>query len=133
MYDVDPRTGLWSHRESAVRETVSLSAFTWAGDGFVWSPGAAELPESVLDEQLDSGRELLLAAVCRNPDPLPVPELPDEYHQARWFPLPHEVASYLRARHSENPNAQSHFSRSRFEASASEPNSAGPGVGCAQG
>ena len=59
--------------------------------------------ESALEGHLEEAREILLAATRSVPEALPEPELPEAFEQNRWFPMPHEVARWLRARNGGEP------------------------------
>ncbi len=97
-YRFDPTTGLWSHASADPPRTASLSALTFDGERFSWKSERHTLPETALDDQLEAGRALLCGAVASTPDVLPPAELPPGYEEMRWFPLPHEIAAYLRRR-----------------------------------
>ena len=90
-YDFDPRSGLWRHRGDESTPRVSLELFDRVVAGE--DPGSyPTLGESVLDEQLDEGRKLLFDAMARPLPDVTAPDLPVEFEELRWFPLPHEVA-----------------------------------------
>lgn len=98
QYEFEPRPGLWRHRNGKTRTPGSLRALTVGAEGASWQSRRHRLPDSVLDEHLAEGRRVLLEATCSAPAPLAFPDLPEEYEAMRWFPLPHEVAGWLRKR-----------------------------------
>jgi hypothetical protein len=114
LYEMDPRSGLWTHRASDTFMPVSLSSFSCDGQRFSWKTPSERVPESALVEQLETGRALLSAACQARPAALRAPELPQAFEDSRWFPLPHEVVSYLLSRQTSAGPAREHFSRAAF-------------------
>ena len=97
-YRLDVRSGLWSHRDQVEHETLSLSAMRFEKGRMRWKNHRHTLLESSLDALLVEGRALLEAATTRAPVIAPVPPLPEHIEEMRWFPLPHEIAGYLRVK-----------------------------------
>gem|GEM_PF-69800 len=97
-YDFDLREGLWSHRSGMPYEPISLSALAFDGKSMAYKSDHQHLPEEVLSRQLEEGRRVLEEAVASAPDAIEALEVTEEYETLRWFPLPHEVAAYLRRR-----------------------------------
>ncbi len=91
-YLLDPRSGLWRHRDHDPVPGVSLDQFGRVVDGDRL-PGYDSLDDQALERQLDVGRQLLHEAMSRPMPDLEPPELPREYEELRWFPLPHEIAA----------------------------------------
>jgi hypothetical protein len=55
-------------------------------------------PESVLASYLEEARRIVRESVRQwQGKSLQEPELPDEYHRLRWYPLPSEVLAKLQA------------------------------------
>jgi selenocysteine lyase/cysteine desulfurase/CRP-like cAMP-binding protein len=100
-YDFDPRGGLWTHRACPEPQIQSLTALQFDGTRMRWSSSRHTLLETALDHQLEEGRRVLERAVAAVPEALQAPELPAFYEENRWFPLPHEVAAWLRATNGE--------------------------------
>jgi hypothetical protein len=91
-YDFDPRTGLWRHRDDQSTPRVSIDLFDRVVAGE--NPGRFSMAdEASLDDQLETGRKLLHEAMSRELPDLTAPELPGEFEELRWFPLPHEIAA----------------------------------------
>jgi hypothetical protein len=99
-YALDPRDALWRHRGQKQRELTSLTALRIDGGDVTWKGHRDSLPESALDEHLDQAQRILSDAQHGTPAELPAPELDESFERMRWFPLPHEIASYLRHRNS---------------------------------
>ncbi|MGI9290226.1 MAG: aminotransferase class V-fold PLP-dependent enzyme [Gammaproteobacteria bacterium] len=97
-YLFDERSGLWSHRDGAPFTPLSLSLFEDAIHNNP-IPEYETLEEAALERQLEEGRQLLLDAIRQKPPVPAAPELPPEFEEIRWFPLPHEIAARL----TENP------------------------------
>jgi selenocysteine lyase/cysteine desulfurase/CRP-like cAMP-binding protein len=97
-YDFDADTGFWTHRGAEPSAPNSLAALRFDGAEFAWESHRHTLLESALDAHLDEGRRVLLDALASVPPLLPPPALPDGFEEMRWFPLPHEVAAWLRLR-----------------------------------
>jgi selenocysteine lyase/cysteine desulfurase/CRP-like cAMP-binding protein len=97
-YDFEPRTGLWTHRDSRGQghPVAKLRDLSIAGDVAGWGAPWPRAQETSLDDQLAAGRALLEVALER-PPPEPAPRnLGPEFEALRWFPLPHELAADLR-------------------------------------
>ena len=56
------------------------------------------VPGRDIDAHLAEGRAILREAVASVPAEIAATTLPPGYEEMRWFPLPHEVAGYLRRR-----------------------------------
>lgn len=100
QYCFDPASGLWTHRQATERQPQTLSSMRFdAKRGRMrWQSERHTLLEGALLEHLDAGRAILQTALESVPDPAPDPRYPAPFEANRWFPLPHEVAAYLRAR-----------------------------------
>ena len=103
-YAFNPRTGLWRHVQHQPTEPGRLSSLQLAAS---LTPGDSAghshptLPESALAAHLDQARSLLADALKSTPAALPSPHLDAGFEQLRWFPLPHEVAAFLRHRNAD--------------------------------
>ena len=101
QYQLDPRTGLWTHRAAFKVEPQSLRALQFDGRRMKWSTERRSLREYALDEHLAEARQILIAATRSVPEEMEAPVYDAEFEDNRWFPLPHEIAAWLRARNSE--------------------------------
>ncbi|MCB9596021.1 MAG: aminotransferase class V-fold PLP-dependent enzyme [Sandaracinaceae bacterium] len=102
-YQIDPESGLWTHRTAPEARHQTLSALRFDGQRIRFKSERHTLLESALEGHLEEAREILLAATRSVPEALPEPELPEAFEQNRWFPMPHEVARWLRARNGGEP------------------------------
>jgi hypothetical protein len=93
-YRFDPRTGLWCHREGAVDNPVSLDLFSASLQGQAL-PERQYLDQSKLEQQLQEGRQILMSAMFEPAPDCTEVELPEEFEEIRWFPLPHEITERL--------------------------------------
>lgn len=84
LYGYEPSSGLWRHRDGLPRPPASLRQMT----AHLTGDPPAELPISVLEEQLEVARELL--ATC-DEQASSGPDLPPDAESLRWFPLPADV------------------------------------------
>ena len=84
LYQYEPSTGLWRHRDGLPHPPASLREMT----AHLGGEAPAELPISVLDEQLETGGMLL--ASCDESSPVG-PELPPDAEDLRWFPVPADI------------------------------------------
>ena len=92
LYRFDPFTGLWHHRETRSRPSVSLHDISYAGGAMEFRAQRASAPEGVLGEQLEQAAALIASlAAAPAADPLEDPVLPDSFERLRWFPLPGEA------------------------------------------
>ena len=93
-YHFDAKTGLWSHRHGSVENPVSLNLFSQVLNGEPL-PRRQLLDQSVLEDQLKDGRQILMSAMSGQVPDCSVIDLPEQFEQIRWFPLPHEIAQRL--------------------------------------
>lgn len=96
QYEIDPASGLWSHRSGAGFRPASLAELDLSGGRARWAPGLAMLGDEVLTEQLAEARTILENATRAVPEPIEMPEPAAEEKRWRWFPLPGEQAAWLR-------------------------------------
>ena len=83
LYQFDPYSGLWRHRDAPLVPPVSLKALSLA------SPGRRAIaPESVLPGYLERAREIVAELEADPPAPSRTPFVSDEFERLRWFPLP---------------------------------------------
>jgi hypothetical protein len=93
LYRFDPDTGLWHHRSCAPDESVSLLDVLAPGRGQY--PSA---PESVLPGQLEAARRIIAAVQAQPPGELrDAPAISEAFERIRWFPLPSDGLTRLRA------------------------------------
>lgn len=100
-YELDPHTGMWTHRAAPAPTPQRLEALRFDGKRMRWKSERHTLLDSALEHHLEEGRAILEAAVRSVPSPLSDPGYPESFEQNRWFPLPHEVARWLRRRNGE--------------------------------
>jgi selenocysteine lyase/cysteine desulfurase len=84
LYEFDPCSALWRHREAPLGPPVSLDALSPT------SPGPRDTaPESVLPGYLERARQIVaeLEAVPPAPSRRP-PFASEEFERLRWFPIP---------------------------------------------
>ena len=94
LYRFDPESGLWHHRCFAQDVPASLLDVL----GRARRPYASA-PETVLPGQLEQARQIIAAVQERAPgEPLDDPPISEEFERIRWFPLPGEGLTRLRAR-----------------------------------
>lgn len=96
QYEIDPQSGIWTHRGGATFRPASLGDLDLSGDTARWSRGVDLLGDDVLSAQLAEGRRILEAAAQGVPDPVDMPALSGKEARWRWFPLPGEQAAWLR-------------------------------------
>lgn len=93
LYRFDPDTGLWHHGARAREESVSLLDALAPGQSRYRSA-----PESVLPRQLETARRIIAAVQAQPPvEPPDEPRISEEFERIRWFPLPSEGLTRLRA------------------------------------
>jgi selenocysteine lyase/cysteine desulfurase len=93
MYGVEPRTGVWRHRNASSR-VISLDDISY--DGGVMSypdDGPIEGPERLPVYMQEARRILAEPPVPFTGEPV---VFPPSVEALRWFPLPHEVGGSLR-------------------------------------
>jgi selenocysteine lyase/cysteine desulfurase/CRP-like cAMP-binding protein len=95
-YRIDPHEGIWTHVDGNPFQPAKLKNMDLSGGEVKWKKNHFTLPESALDDHMAEAQSTLITALRAVPDELPPMELPSEYESWRWFPLPHEVAAYLR-------------------------------------
>jgi hypothetical protein len=93
LYHFDPATGLWRHRARTSDPPVRLS------DVLTVTPAPpATAPDSALADQLEAARQII-ADLEINPPPGPCADqfVSPDFERIRWFPLPGEGLTELRA------------------------------------
>jgi selenocysteine lyase/cysteine desulfurase len=83
LYQFDPYSGLWRHRDAPFVPPVSLEALSLASSG-----PRPTAPESVLPGYLERAREIVAELEADPPLPSRTPFVSDEFERLRWFPLP---------------------------------------------
>ncbi len=81
LYEFDPYTGLWRHRDAPRERPVSLDALSVAVE-------RETAPESVLPGYLTAARRIVTELEARPPAGARTPFVSDEFERLRWFPLP---------------------------------------------
>jgi selenocysteine lyase/cysteine desulfurase len=83
LYEFDPWSGLWRHRDAPPEDPVSLDALAFSG-------GPQETaPESVLPDYLEQARRIVAELEASPPAPARrTPFVSEEFERLRWFPLP---------------------------------------------
>ena len=101
-YTFEAGPGLWNHRRGKTRTPNTLSALRVGSQGATWDSSRHRLGDAALADHLAEGRRILMDAVRGVPEPVAAAALPEPYDAMRWFPLPHEVAGWLRRRKGAN-------------------------------
>lgn len=100
LYDFNPITGLWRHRDGRPEPTTSLRDISYDDGTMEHSSRHAREPERVLRCYLDEARKRVEAMerdpVAQAHGPLLPPILDLEFEKLRWFPLPIEALDELR-------------------------------------
>ena len=93
LYRFDSATGLWRHRARTSDSSPGLR------DIFALTPGPpATAPEGVLADQLEAARRIIADLEMHPPtEPLADDVVSPEFERIRWFPLPGEGLTQLRA------------------------------------
>ncbi len=102
-YDLDPQSGLWTHRDGNPFKPASLRDLRLEDGVASWDRSDETLPESALAEQLSEGRRILEEAARSRSRPTEAPDLEEDFDRWRWFPLPHEVGEWLDRRDPATP------------------------------
>jgi selenocysteine lyase/cysteine desulfurase/CRP-like cAMP-binding protein len=98
LYRFDPYSGLWHHHSGRPRPALTLHDISFASGTVEFQGRRSTAPESVLPEQLAEARRILAEVEATPPRDLGlVPELSPEFERIRWFPLPADALSELRA------------------------------------
>jgi selenocysteine lyase/cysteine desulfurase len=83
LYEFDPYSGLWRHRDALPERPVVLDALAPE------PPARPTAPESALAGYLEEARAVVAAVEADPPAPSrPTPFVSDEFERLRWFPLP---------------------------------------------
>ncbi|MGH8835084.1 MAG: aminotransferase class V-fold PLP-dependent enzyme [Actinomycetes bacterium] len=86
-YRFDPHTGLWHHRDGPIGPPLSLAHVRYATDGTLTHPSHHTYAgEDALAGYLAEAQRLLAARADRLDDG--PTELPADFEQLRWFPVP---------------------------------------------
>ena len=93
LYRFDSATGLWRHRARTSDSSPGLRGI------FALTPGPpATAPEGVLADQLEAARRIIADLEMHPPtEPLADDVVSPEFERIRWFPLPGEGLTQLRA------------------------------------
>jgi selenocysteine lyase/cysteine desulfurase len=99
LYRFDPVSGLWRHCAAGAEKRPDLAAMLTTTSA---APPTA--PESALAGQLDAARRIIAAVETHPPsNPISSGVLGEQFERIRWFPLPGEALSHLRAGQAEGP------------------------------
>jgi selenocysteine lyase/cysteine desulfurase len=85
LYNFDPSTAVWRHRDGLPRPPASLRAVIFGTS----TPPPGSIPLSGLIRQLKDAEELLVECALGEPDDM---RLPEEAEELRWFLKPTEVS-----------------------------------------
>ena len=93
LYDFDSASGLWRHRAHTSDPPPRLR------DVLTVTPAPlATAPESALADQLEAARQIIADLEVHPPTgPLPDQPMSPDFERIRWFPLPGEALTQLRA------------------------------------
>lgn len=99
LYEIDPITGTWRHRDGLPEPAMSLHTVTYRCGRMEYRSRHATEPLSALESYLDEARETFANAASLDTGNLAAPRRPpsEGYEKLRWFPLPEEAAWQLRA------------------------------------
>ena len=89
-YRFEPDTGLWRHRDGPVDPPRSLGDITYEDGSVSWPHPDRVSPDPSFERYLDEARAVLTPAATR-PEPLPAPEVTDDFGHLRWFWFPEDV------------------------------------------
>ena len=96
-YAMCPRTGLWKHIDAPEPKARTLSSLRFDGKRMRWDSQRHTVLESSLERHLEDAKEVLEAARRSAPRCIEADAASETFESHRWFPLPHEVAAWLRA------------------------------------
>jgi selenocysteine lyase/cysteine desulfurase len=88
LYEFDPMTGLWHHRDGPTKPRLRLSEVTFGPDGITYPDRRMSAPDTELVSYLDDARSIiknLTATPGRDGQHL---DVGDDFEHLRWFPLP---------------------------------------------
>jgi hypothetical protein len=95
-YELDPCCGMWRHRRGDSRDPTSLRDIGYATGRMDYRTAHETQPESVLASYMEEAKRIVAESVRQwQGMRIQEPELPDEYHRLRWYPLPSEVLARL--------------------------------------
>jgi selenocysteine lyase/cysteine desulfurase/CRP-like cAMP-binding protein len=95
-YDLDPVSGQWHHLKGQPHVPMRLADLRYASGKLEYPARHVRLPESVLEDQLESARRLLEARRAHAEEPRPpLQSREGRYERLRWFAMPEEVAHDL--------------------------------------
>jgi selenocysteine lyase/cysteine desulfurase len=99
LYDFDPMTGLWHHRDGPVDPAMSLNDVRLGAGGIEYERARLTEPESRLPDYLEEARRVF-AEADRHLRQEPAvsaaaggrtPAVSPDFEHLRWFPLPEEI------------------------------------------
>ena len=91
LYDFEPNTGLWRHRDGLAEPPMSLFDISYEEGRMAYRPRRREFAGEELAGWLEQSRAILDHAVdC---DPCRCEGLSDDFRQLQWFPLPEDVGA----------------------------------------
>jgi len=97
LYEFEPATGAWRHRDSREKALLRLHDVRFCGGTIEYRSRHYTEPESIVPSYIDEARRLLPQVIARVKSlEIVDPVLPDRAAALRWFPLPGEVAQELR-------------------------------------
>ena len=91
LYRFEPDSGLWRHRDGPAAPPMSLLDVSY-DTGAMTYPRRSRPDEAPGYEQyLDAARATIEEVARTHPEPLPAPEVTEDFERLRWFPFPDEV------------------------------------------
>jgi selenocysteine lyase/cysteine desulfurase len=115
LYDFDPASGLWRHRDAPREPPMSLDDVRFGPEGMTWERVRLTESEDRLEAHLEEARRVFADAGRRDaaddrgvragpasearavgPSCGPAAGLSEDFEELRWFPLPGEIAAASR-------------------------------------
>ncbi len=92
LYDFDPASGLWRHRDGLKTPPMSLTDIDFDHRGMVYADHRRRRDGTPLATYMDQARSLM-ATTASGPccEPAPDPETTGDFEHLRWFPYPSEA------------------------------------------
>jgi selenocysteine lyase/cysteine desulfurase len=91
LYEFEPRTGLWRHRDGFADPPMSLHDISYEEGRMRYRPRRHEFAGEDLAEYLEASRTVLAAGT--EVAAAVGERLSDDFRELQWFPLPEDVAS----------------------------------------
>jgi selenocysteine lyase/cysteine desulfurase/CRP-like cAMP-binding protein len=104
FYRFDPYTGLWHHESGRRQPPLTLHDVSFASGTLEFQGPRATEPETALRRYLEDARRIVRDVEATPPrGPLRDPQVSAAFEEVRWFPLPGEALTELRAQSASSP------------------------------